>query len=449
VRNEKFSVFLIRYYSYSNLWQQLKMKRVIFLVIILTTLVCTPFFAQESENVNDKLRAALISLDSKDYEKAEMLINDYLLLFPNDEFAFNGLGIIKYRQGEIDKAIELFDKSIALKPDFINAHENRANAKVDRGDVLGALKDINFAINQDSTLSSTYINRGRIQLINKDTISAFNDFDKGIKLGSIAPQAYTNRGICYWYQKKLDLALADLQYAISQHPNYGYAYANYGIVQIEGLNDIVSANVSLQKAYNLGLRDNGIIFRIGYTNQLLGKLDEAFFYYSLFIKTDPTDSEAFYNRGTIIAHQKKYDLALQDFGISLKLEPKNTGVLTNRALLVYEPTGEFNKAISDMQNVIKQKENLNLNPAIAYNNLGYLQLKNQELVIALNNIKRSIELDSTNSYAYKNLALIGIESGDLSSACNATQKAIDLGFIENYGNEILAIKENACRKDKK
>ena len=123
--------------------------------------------------------------------------------------------------------------------------------------------------------------------------------------------------------------------------------------------------------------------------------------------------------------------------------------MTNRALLVYEPTGEFNKAISDMQNVIKQKENLNLNPAIAYNNLGYLQLKNQELVIALNNIKRSIELDSTNSYAYKNLALIGIESGDLSSACNATQKAIDLGFIENYGNEILAIKENACRKDKK
>lgn len=103
MRNEKFSVFLIRYYSYSNLWQQLKMKRVIFLVIILTTLVCTPFFAQESENVNDKLRAALISLDSKDYEKAEMLINDYLLLFPNDEFAFNGLGIIKYRQGEIDK----------------------------------------------------------------------------------------------------------------------------------------------------------------------------------------------------------------------------------------------------------------------------------------------------------------------------------------------------------
>jgi tetratricopeptide (TPR) repeat protein len=405
--------------------------------------------AQENQRDYDRLENALEVLNSKDYTNAEELINEYLSSYPNDEFALNGLGIIKYRQGKIDTAIELYNRSISINPDFLEAYENRANSKVDNGDISGALKDINYAISHDSLISSAFINRGRILLVNQDTISAFIDFEKGIKLGSTAPEAYSNRGICYWYQKKLELALEDLRYVISKHPNYSYAHANYGIVQIEGLNDIPNANISFLTAYDLGLRDELVIYNLGYTSQLLGKLNEAFRYYSEYIKNDSSDSDVFFNRGTILAYQKKYDLSLHDFETSLRLDPQNTGVLTNRALLVYEPNGDLTKAIGDMQEVIQIQESSNTNPAFAYNNLGFLQLKNGDLEKAGKNVKHSIKLNPANSYAYKNLALIGIEQGDLDSACNATQKAIELGFIAKYGNKILSIKESACRNEKK
>lgn len=400
--------------------------------------------AQKPNHDFDKLQVALNHISAKEYNKAEIELKDYLSSYPMDEYALNGLGIIKYREGKIDSAIKYYNKSITIKPDFLEPYENRANAKIELHDVSGALDDINYVISKDSSNSASYINRGLILLQNKDTSSAFEDFDKGINLGAHLPEAYSNRGICYWYEKNLKMALSDLKYATAQFPNFPYAHVNYGIVLLEGLNDVPNAHRSFATAYNLGMRDKELLFKLGYTSQLLGDYDDALLYFGQFIELDSSNADVYFNLATILAYQKKYDLALRSFDKSLGIAPHNTDAITNRALLVYEPLGELNKAIEEMKMVIEIQENNKQNPAYAYNNLGYLQLKNDTPEAGLKNVEYSIKLDSTNSYAFKNLALIQMELNELESACSSVNKAIELGFINKYGKDILEIKDHVC-----
>jgi protein O-mannosyl-transferase len=83
----------------------------------------------------------------------------------------------------------------------VNAYSNRSVIRSDKGDIDGALNDINAAIRIDSNDAEKYLNRGAFKLMKSDYEGSLEDFDRSIKLKADNKDAYSNRAYSRFYLK--------------------------------------------------------------------------------------------------------------------------------------------------------------------------------------------------------------------------------------------------------
>ena len=69
-------------------------------------------------------------------------------LNPFNEQAYLQLGTLYIAREQPDKAIELFDEAIELKPEFARAYSERGRAKLMKGDKNGSVEDLKKALEE-------------------------------------------------------------------------------------------------------------------------------------------------------------------------------------------------------------------------------------------------------------------------------------------------------------
>lgn len=146
-----------------------------------------------------------------------------------------------------------------------------------------------------------------------------------IKSGRGKAGHFNNRGNAYLEKKMYDLAIQDLNQAVSLEPD---------------------------NAIILNSRGNAFIFNKSY-DQALPDLDKA-------IRIKPDYSHPFVNRGIVYANKGENEKAIQDFDKAISLEPNSILAFASRSM-VYIIKGENEKAIQDLDRVaefIKDDPNL-------------------------------------------------------------------------------------------
>ena len=115
--------------------------------------------------------------------------------------------------------------------------------------------------------------------------------------------------------------------------------------------------------------------------------EDAVFYFSKFLESNPNDNEAFYNRGYARLKLKAYKLAIGDFTKSIGSGSENFEVYFYRANAYYL-LGDFENALEDYTNAI------NLSPTLPelYYNRGYTNYKLKNSSAAVKDWEKSILL---------------------------------------------------------
>ena len=90
---------------------------------------------------------------------------------------------IKLEQKDYKGAIQMFDKAIALNPDFPYAYSNRGFAKLQLGDMKGAYQDVKKSLLMDNKNSYAYKNLALIYLKDGKKSDACYNLKKAIELG--------------------------------------------------------------------------------------------------------------------------------------------------------------------------------------------------------------------------------------------------------------------------
>jgi tetratricopeptide (TPR) repeat protein len=75
-----------------------------------------------------------------DWKTDVTIADDLLNKFPDDRLALNNKGFILFEQGNYQEAIDLFTKSIELKPDYLRAYMNLINCYIALNDSDKAMK---------------------------------------------------------------------------------------------------------------------------------------------------------------------------------------------------------------------------------------------------------------------------------------------------------------------
>jgi tetratricopeptide (TPR) repeat protein len=147
---------------------------------------------------------------------------------PKTAGAFLDRGILFYKRGDYETAIEDFTEVLKLNPDYAAAYFNRGVAYNDKKDYDRAIADYTQAIRLDPDLAPAYNNRGAAYNDKKDYDRAIADFTQAIRLDPDLAPAYTGRGIAYVGKKDYDRAIADYTQAIRLDPDYAIAYSGRG-----------------------------------------------------------------------------------------------------------------------------------------------------------------------------------------------------------------------------
>jgi len=115
-----------------------------------------------------------------------------------------------------------FEQAIALRPDYVEAHQNRGNCLRQLKRYTEALLSYDQVIALRPDYAEAHNNRGIVLQNLKRYQDSLASFERAIALRPDYTMAYYNRGITFNFMKRLIEALADFNKVISLEPNYPY-----------------------------------------------------------------------------------------------------------------------------------------------------------------------------------------------------------------------------------
>jgi hypothetical protein len=127
---------------------------------------------------------------------------------------------------DFDRAIELYDQAIALKPLGAEAYYKRGNAQKNLGRLDAALASYSLAIERRPDYAHAYCNRGVVEHALGLMAAALSSYDQAISHDAADAMAHYNRALLMQDCSRWNEALADYNAAISLDPQFANAQYN-------------------------------------------------------------------------------------------------------------------------------------------------------------------------------------------------------------------------------
>jgi tetratricopeptide (TPR) repeat protein len=338
-------------------------------------------------------------------------------LRPNYTGAFLQRGNLRFTLGDLQGAIADFTEVIRLNPKEAAAFNNRGVLRIRLGDQSAAMADFTEAIRLAPQNAENYLNRGYLRANSGDRQSAIADFTEAIRLRFGYAAAYLNRGLARANLGDKPGAITDYNEAIRLDPKYSAAFNNRGLVH-DDLGDKQSAMADFNEAIRLDSKNAVAFHNRGNTRADLGDKQGAIIDYAEAIRLDPKYASAYLARGNIRTELRDLQGALADYTEVIRLEPKNAKAYYNRGV-IRTNLGDQQGAIADYNEAIR----LNPKDAKAYTNRGATRLQLRDVQGAIADFTETIRLDPRDAMAVYNRGAIRLQVGDKPGAITDLQQA--------------------------
>jgi type IV pilus biogenesis/stability protein PilW len=148
------------------------------------------------------------------------------------------MGVDLYRQREIPKAIQAYQKVIELDPTYVEAYNNLGIIYQDLGYFDKAFEAYQKAIEVNPQYEKAYNNLGILLFLNGRYEESVGAFQKALEINPGNIESYINLGILFKKQGEFKKAIECFQKALTINPLNGETYYNVGMLyeQLEDYN---------------------------------------------------------------------------------------------------------------------------------------------------------------------------------------------------------------------
>src|SRR6516225_1304225 len=147
--------------------------------------------------------------------------------------AYNNRGNAYSAKGEYDRAVEDFDESIKLNPNYANAFANRAQTYLNKGEYERAARDYDEAIRLKPTLGAVWSGRCWTRAITGELQAALADCDEAIRLEPNIAATFDSRGLTYLKMGQWDSAIDDYNEALQFNPKLASSLYGRGLAKLK------------------------------------------------------------------------------------------------------------------------------------------------------------------------------------------------------------------------
>ena len=296
------------------------------------------------------------------------------------------LGVIAGQTRQPALAVELLEKAIAIKPEFVQAHINLAVALLTLQQAPQALAVCEKALVLQPDDADALLNRGLALQMLKRPEQALRSYDQALALMPDSVNACINRGSVLEDLKRWEEALSSYSRAIAIDPACADAYSNRGIA-LQKMHRTEDALLSFDQAIAIHPHHANAWCNRGIALRTLQRLEEALSSYDRAIALKPDYAGAYSNRGTVLLELNRWDEALSCFNQAIALDSQLADAYSNRGLAL-EKLQRLEESMSSLDHAIA----LDPRHAQAYSNRGITLHKLLRLEEALSSYDQAISL---------------------------------------------------------
>jgi tetratricopeptide (TPR) repeat protein len=147
---------------------------------------------------------------------------------PDSFLAHNDLGLLLSQKGQMDEALEHYQKALEIKPQYVPAHYNLGNAFLQRGQWNEAIACFQKALEINPNVSRVWYNLGNAFLRSGRVEKAIVSYQETLKIRPDFWEGYNNLGNALGQAGRTDEAIAAYLKALEISPDNAGIYNNLG-----------------------------------------------------------------------------------------------------------------------------------------------------------------------------------------------------------------------------
>ena len=358
-------------------------------------------------SISETLQKALKHHQKGELQQAEAIYRQVLQLEPNNADALHLLGMIAYRAGKNETAIELIEKAIAVNQAFPIYHNNAGTVYHTLNKLDKAIACYHRALSLKPNDHVAYTNLGCALKEQGKLEEAVACHQRALSLKPDFYEAHANLGCALKEQGKLEEAIACHQRALSLKPGDHKAHINMGNA-LQEQDKLEEAIACYQRALFLNPDFYLAHTNLGNVLQKQGKLEEAVACHQRALSLKPGDHMVHTNLGNALLEQGKLEEAVACYRRALSLNPGDHKALTNMGGALWDQ-GKIEEAVACHQRALSLKPDFYL----THTNLGVALQGQGKIAEALACYQRALSLKPDFYLAHFNLSIIYLLKGNL------------------------------------
>ena len=301
----------------------------------------------------EKLRRAFAAYLSGNLSEAERLSRAVAAAKPDLFDAWHLLGFIQAAMRRSEKALQAYDRALALQPNHVEAIVNRGAALHDLGRFEDALAAADRAITLNGAYPPAHANRGLALQALRRSEEALAAYDRAIALKRDYADAHANRAAALVALNRREEALASYDRALAISPNAAEAQFNRANV-LRALGRLNEALAAYDRALAVDSNHLGALANRGAGLYGMRRFAEALAVFDRLIALNPLDAEAHFNRGNALHELGRFAEAAASFDRALALKPDFVDALYNRGAARFV-LNRYVGALADFERVLEAK----------------------------------------------------------------------------------------------
>jgi len=267
-------------------------------------------------------------------QEAEQVYRQVIASDPNHAGAWHFLGVIAFQVGIGHAAVDAIQRALALKPDYIEAHQNLAAVFDGQGKFDDAVGCYRLALALRPNNPTAQFGLGLVLRKQGKLEEAAGCFREAVALSPEFAEALNELGNLLIGQGKPDEAIACYQRAATVRPDYLEAYNNLGgALQARGRMD--EAVTAYRKAVALNPAIAEVLNGLATALQVRGDSDEAIACYHRALALKPLNVEAHNNLGNALKDQARLSEAFASYRKALEIRPDYLDAYRNLLFSLY------------------------------------------------------------------------------------------------------------------
>ncbi|PYL15328.1 MAG: hypothetical protein DME30_11615, partial [Verrucomicrobia bacterium] len=170
---------------------------------------------------------------SATYRDLETLWRTTLAKNPSCWMAYNNLGVVQFEKGNIDDAIDKYEQSLRLHPDYPEARYNLGSALLHHGRIDEAIRECEEVLKLQPNDADAHVVLGNAFLAKHDLDVATSHYEKALALSQDDYQAHYNLGRVLQAKGETSKAVLEYVKALELEPALTDARLNLGNIFLE------------------------------------------------------------------------------------------------------------------------------------------------------------------------------------------------------------------------